>query len=214
MERRKFYSKSRYAWAFFIGTLIFFFGFYITFLISQAELRSIGEAQSKISYGLFEQKLKESFFNQDICDSDIYQTLNNYRSIQIGSIGALEKKLGINNKLVLERKKFYTLIQISHLEFIEQRKKECKDNSSILFYFYSNDPNDYEESNRVGRIIDVFGEERKDVQIYSFDFNLESELIELMKNKYNISEYPSIINPYGNRIKSPKNIKEIEELFS
>jgi hypothetical protein len=213
MKKREFYSKSRYLWAFLIGTMIFILGFYITFLVSQSELSEIGKTQTKLSYGLFEQKLVGSFFSQNICDEEVYKNINEYRSVQIGAIDSLEKRYGVENSLVLEKKKFYTLIQIAHLEFLERRQRECKDETDILFYFYSNKPDDFEESYRVGRLLDVFGSEKENLQIYSFDFHLNSELIHLMKEKYNITEYPLIINPYGKRIKSPQNILEIEGLL-
>jgi hypothetical protein len=214
MKNRKLDSKRRYLWAFIIGTFLFFLGFYITYLVSQTELRNIGLVQNQLSYGLFEQKLINSFFLQNICEESTFSDLNRYRAIQGGAIDSLEKKYGKDNSIVLERKKFYTLIQIAHLEFLEERIEKCEYSMNVLMFFYSNQPSDAEESSRVGSLLDIVGNRGHNLQIYSFDYFLDSELIELLKEKYNVVDYPLIANLKGERVISPKNINEIESLLN
>lgn len=213
MKDRKIFSKSRYVWSFLIGTAIFIFVFFITFMVSQSELRNIGISQNKISYGLFEQKIINSFFSENMCDENDYQNINKYRSIQIGEIEDLEKKYGKVNTIVMERKKFYTLIQVAHLDFLENRRKNCNDSTRALLFFYSNQEEDQDESNNVGRMLDIVGINERDIQIYSFDYFLDSEIIELLKRKYNVTDYPTIINPYGKRVVHPKNVNDIEAIL-
>ena len=64
MKRREFDNRKRYLWAFLIGTSLFILGFFLTYLVSQAEMRNIGLAQNELSYKLFEQNLVNSFFNE------------------------------------------------------------------------------------------------------------------------------------------------------
>jgi hypothetical protein len=81
-------------------------------------------------------------------------------------------------------------------------------------FFYSNRPSDVEESLRVGSLLDVVGNRGHKLQIYSFDYFLNSELIELLKEKYSVVEYPLIVNLGGEKVLSPKNINEIESLLN
>jgi hypothetical protein len=213
MIKREFSSGKRYFAAFVIGTAVFLLGFFLTSLVARIELRNVGLVQNQLSYGLFEQKLIHSFFEGDICGEDSFSDINKYRAIQGAAIGSLEKKFGKDNELVLERKKFYTLIQIAHFEFLMERKKSCNESTKILIFFYSNKPKDAKESADVGNLLDVVGNRGHKLQVYSFDYFLDSELIELLKKKYEIREYPIIFNPEGAKVISPTKIGEIESII-
>jgi len=213
MKNREFDSKIRYLWAFIIGTIIFFLGFFITYLVSQAEMRSVGLIQNQLSYGLFEQKVISSFFIKNGCKDDSFRDINRHRTIQGRAIASMEDRFGKENVIVLERKKFYTLIQVAHLEFIEKRRKECNDSMNVLIFFYSNQQRDEESSTRVGNLLDVVLERNPNLQIYSFDYFLDSKLIELLKEKYSITEYPIVVNIDGEKVINPRKIDEIEELI-
>ena len=63
----------------------------------------------------------------------------------------------------------------------------------------------------MGRLLDSVHSRNSDsLMIYSFDVNLNSDLIEKLKSKYNVVNSPSIVVNEGEVILDPKNIEEVE----
>ncbi len=173
----------------------------------------MGLVQNQLSYGLFEQRIVSSFFAENVCEDDSFRDINRYRAIQGEEIEDLESHFGKDNPTVLERKKFYALVQVAHLEFIENRKKECNDSMNVLMFFYSIKKGEEKDSDRVGNLLDIVWERNQNLQIYSFDYFLDSRLIELLKEKYSVAEYPLVLTSDGKRVVNPQSINEIEELI-
>ena len=193
MEKRKLQSKKRYVTAFIIGTCIFILGFLITYSISYFEFNRVSDLQDLTTYEIFKDKLLYEFFNEDLCSNDKLQELSDDLGAQGAIISDLEDNLGKNNEKVIFRKKFYTLIELEHLDFINKINKNCNKNISIILFFYSNEEDEFEESEDAGKLLDYIHRTNDEVVIYSFDKNLDSELIENLNKRYKISKTPTII---------------------
>lgn len=211
MEKRKIQSKLRYILAFLIGTFIFVNGFVLTYAISYFEYQRISDIQGKVSYQIFQDKLKYSFFNGDVCFNNSLREVSEDLRFQGKIIDDLEKKFGKNNEKVLFQKKFYTLIELEHFEFIKEINKKCNLSTSIILFFYSNEDEDIDKSEDVGKLLTVVYRRNPDAIIYSFDVNLESDLIIALKEKYEIERPLTIIINEEIKIVEPKNIEEIEK---
>ena len=215
MEERKIQSKRRYLWALIIGTAIFILVFGISYSISYLEFQRVSNLQSRVAYSIFEDKLDYSLFNLGRCSDESFKKISNDLSFQGRIIDDLERKLGKQNRLVLERKKFYTLVELEHLEFVNMLNEQCNNGINTILFFYSNDNKDLTKSEDTGKILDVlYGRHRKDLIIYSFDVNLDSDLIEKLKEKYNVKSSSTLIVNGKAPLYKPKNINEIEELLN
>ncbi len=213
-EPRFIQSKKRYLLAFIIGTLIFIMGFSITYTISIAEFQRISNIQGKLSYQIFNDKILYSLFNKNICAESSFQKISQDLRFQGVIIDDLEKKLGKNDLEVLFRKKFYTLIELEHLEFVTETNKQCNDSINTLLFFYSNLENDLGKSEKTGRMLDaLFSEYQNNLIIYSFDINLDSELIRELKQKFNIQSSPILIINQETKIINPENINDITKFL-
>jgi len=213
-SRRPVQSKKRYVLAFIIGTLIFISAFALTTSISYLQFQRISNFQNEISYQIFNDKLDYSFFGEDICATGSLQKISEGLSYQGLIISDLEKKLGKKNKKVLFRKKFYTIIELEHLDFVNKLNEKCSLNISTILFFYSNNKNNLEKSEETGRLLDVIYRKNKNLVIYSFDINIESNIIEKLKDKYDIEKSPTIIINENKKIFNPKNIKDIEKYLN
>lgn len=211
MEGRKIKSRKRYLWAFLIGTTIFILIFVISYSMSFAELRSVSGMQNSLAYNIFQDKLNYTFFNNSICSNASYSQLSSDLATQGSIINDLEQKLGKNNPSVLNEKKFYTLVELEHFEFVQDQNKECNSTTNTILFFYSNSNNDIKKSENLGNILTVLSERNSNLMVYSFDINLDSPLITLLKNKYNVTEPFTLIVNGNTTLYDPQNIDEIEK---
>lgn len=106
----------------------------------------------------------------------------------------LEKRFGKNDVRVLEQKKLYTELQYRHFLITKKFNDQCNGSFLPLFFFYSNLEDREEESERMGFVLTTF--ERQDAErivIYSFDFNLDSSIISLLRQNHNITRAPYVV---------------------
>jgi len=211
MENRPIQSGKRYLLAFLIGTFIFINGFALTYGVSYLEYQRISNTQDELSYEIFKDKLYYSFFEQEVCSLNSLEKISLDLRFQGKIIDDLEKKFGKNHEKVLFRKKFYSLIELEHFEFVKQINEKCDSNISMILFFYSNLDEDIEKSEDVGKLLDIVYNRNQDIIIYVFDINLEDNLIDSLELKYNVLKSPTIIVNEGNKIVHPRNIVEIEQ---
>jgi len=207
-------SKKRYLLAFLIGTLVFILGFSVTYAVSLAEFQRISNLQGETSYQIFSDKILHSFFNKDICTESSFRKISQDLRFQGVIIDDLEKKLGKNNPQVLFRKKFYTLIELEHLEFVTERNKQCNESTNTILFLYSNAEEESVKSEDAGRLLDTLYLRNSNLVIYSFDVNLESDLIEQLIKKYEVETIPFLVINEDVRLVEFENISEIEKYLS
>lgn len=211
MKGRKIQSKKRYLVSFIIGTFIFILVFLLSHYLSSLEFQRISNIQNEDAYEIFKDKLDYSFFEKDICSAGSFREVTEDLGFQGRIIDDLEKKLGKDDEGVLSRKKFYSLIEIEHLEFVQTLKKECDFEINLILFFYSNEKEYAKSSENLGRLLDSFYQRNEDVLIYSFDVNLESDLMDELKAKYDIEDPLTLIINNNQKLVNPQNILELEE---
>ena len=212
--KREFTSKRRYLYAFLMGTAIFLIGFGITHGIAYMEYQRVVGMQDPLSYQIFQDKLQYSLFGEDICAEDTFQKISHDLNFQGQLIGDIEDTLGKNNKDVLFRKKFFTLIQLEHLEYIKLLNEECNKSINTILFFYSNEEEDIEESVELGELLSpVYQRNQENLALYSLDLNLDSEIMRKLKQKYNITRSIVIVNE-EERLTEINNIREIENYLN
>jgi len=212
MKPRKIQSKSRYVWAFVIGTAIFVLGFMLTHMVAYLQFQRIASIQDPTSYQIFQDKLQYSLFGEDICAEDTYLKISQDLAFQGQIIGDLETKLGIDNPDVLFRKKFYTLIQLEHFEFVKIINEECNKSINSILFFYSNKKADLEDSERLGNILGpIYQRNKENLVLYSLDLNLDNEIMENLKEKYNVGDESVVIVNEDQRFTKINHVSEIEQ---
>ncbi len=209
--KRKIQSWKRYVLAFLIGTFIFINGFFLTYVFSYFEYNRISDLQEKVSYEIFKDKIEFFIFNKNICNSDSFEQISDSLRFQGQMMDRLERKLGKNNKKVLFKKNFYTLVELEHFEFIKQMNEQCNSNISVILFFYSNKDEDVEKSEETGRLLDAIVQRNLNIVIYSFDINLDNDLIRELKQKYDVQISSTVIVNEQEKVESPVNALQIEQ---
>ncbi|HTZ42210.1 MAG TPA: hypothetical protein VMC07_03325 [Candidatus Omnitrophota bacterium] len=211
-QNRPFQNKKRYLWAFIIGTAIFALVFIISNSIAFLEFQKVSNIQDSLAYKIFEDKIYASFFNQSICTDNSLQNLSQDLGFQGQIIDDMEKKFGKNDPQVLDRKKFYTLVELEHLEFIQAQIKNCNLSMNTILFFYSNKDPDLERSTEIGRLLnEVYLKEPDKITIYSFDINLDSDLIRSLLQKYNVTQSPTLIINGNATVTEPIRIENVQK---
>lgn len=211
MRNRGFLSQKRYIISFLIGTAIFILVFAITYSISYLEFGRVSNLQADLTYDIFEDKLDYSLFDEGVCTNESFDKVSRDLGFQGRIIDDLERKMGKDNENVLFRKKFYTLIELEHFEFVKLLNERCDRGVQTILFFYSNSDPNLETSEETGRLLGVVGSRNEDLMIYSFDIDLESDLIEKLKTKYDIERSSTLIINEEVKVENPKNILDIEK---
>lgn len=211
MENRRFQSRKRFILAFLIGTFIFLIVFGITYSLSYLEYQRISQMNQEVSYEIFKDKLEVSFFDKTLCPLNSFKKISEDLRFQGSIIGILEEKFGKTDERVLFRKKFYTLVELEHFEFVKQINKDCNKKIPTILFFYSNEKSDLEKSEEVGRILDTVSNKNPGIMVYSFDVNLDDDLIRELKTHYNISYAPTILVNEKKMLADIQNINQIEQ---
>ena len=136
-------------------------------------------------------QLEEYFLEEEICQSPklLTESLD-----ELGTkLGYLESQYSKDDSRIIDLKKPYSLLEIRHYLAMKRRAERCNSNDSLILFFYSNDPEYIDESEQQGFILDYLKKKYDNVRVYSFDGNLELGILNLLKEKYNISIYPSTV---------------------
>lgn len=194
--------------AFIISTILFIDLFFITNMISFFNYKSISEENNLIEQAVKDLDNQLIYFScEDSVLFDVSEKLDNVG----GFLGILEQRFGKDDSRVLEQKKIYTVLEYKHFQFISKFSEICDKNFSTILFFYSNNDEEDDQSETTAYIITSFKKKSsKWVMVYSFDYNLDSKLIDYMKEEYNITFAPAVI-VNGEKAFYLSNIEQLEE---
>ena len=199
-------SRIRLLLALLIAIFIFVNIFLFTYTISFLKSQKISEIESDIRYSLLSFNVERELLKS--CDDKVLDIISKDLD-EVGSIvSILEENFGKDDKKVLEQKRLYTLMEVQHFLNIKEYNEDCDKNKHTFLFFYSNQNPFDVEAERVGKILNTLKSKNKDVMIYSFDYDLDFQIIDLLKSLYNVSA-PNVvvINEKG-----PFTINHIDDL--
>jgi glutaredoxin len=182
----------------------------LTTTISKVELGRVYSIQGEMAQDIFKDKLAYSFFEEKVCSQESFSQISKDLGYSGSIINSLEEKLGKEDERVLEQKKFYTLVLLEHLEFLKDYNSICNTSLDYILFFYSNQKGQYKSSENLGKMLDVLTVEKQNVSVYSFDINLDSELIEKLVKKYNITQAPTIVINGNVKLEEVQSINEVK----
>jgi len=208
MQKNESSFLERFILAFVLANIIFLLLILLTFSISNLNYKRIAGQTNEIKQTLerFDEFLQ-------INSLDCTTKSLNEASVSLDRVGIkiniLETRFGKNDKRVLEQKKLYSELELKHFSLIKKIEEICGKEKIKILFFYSNSKEKEEESDRVGVILSSFKKQNpENIMIYSFDFNLDFEIVSELKKKYEITSAPSVVI----NEKEPIYIKNINEL--
>ncbi len=212
MEERRPLYIGRIFLAFIIATIIFVSAFLISYGVSYSKSRSIAIAQEEIYYNLLNSQLEKQLmvFN---CDSFIPYEFATDLSTMGSLLGILEERFGKNDARVIKQKKIYSMLELQHYFLVKDYNLECNKSLNIILFFYSNNENFIDSAEKIGFILSSLKTQNKEVMIYSFDYDLNLNIIKLLKEKYEVFQPNTVLIDEKIKIVELQKIEDVEKLI-
>jgi hypothetical protein len=197
----------RLIWAFVIATGIFIIIFVIANSVSYLNYQYIVNQNNVIEEAI---GVLEDYPEFDICEDSSLFLASEQLDIVGNRMSLLEQRFGKNDPRVLEQKKLYSLLEFRHFELVKEFSNKCPQNYTTIVFFYSNIDGKQIASETISYMLSLYKEQgNESVMVYSYDYDLDSELIEELKEKYGFDFAPKISINEGEPF-YPKNIQDLE----
>ena len=198
--------------AFFISVAVLVFAFSAGYMVSFFNYQSISATQNVIKTDILSTQLSGELLQE--CDDHAFYVFSKKLEEAGGLICIMEERFGKNDKNVLEQKKQYSLLEIQHFLAVEKYAKACNKDMNFIFFFYSNSDKEGNTAEKVGRILDKVKDEMdQKVMIYSFDYDLDLDTIQLLRYLYKVYSPNTVVVNKNNVLNNVENIDQVLEVF-
>lgn len=193
-----------------MATLLYILIFNISYSVSYLTFQKVSSANNILK--TYNTEL-ESYLKEELCGQEVIQKSSEKLDDAGSKLSLLETRFGKQNMQVLEQKKIYTEILNNHKELTGKFVQECNLNTTIIIFVYSNEEKIEKESERIGIILSTLKNKYKEkIMVYSFDYNLNSSVIDELKEKHQIKTAPIIM--LNNKSIYIKDIEDLESYLN
>jgi hypothetical protein len=199
--------------AFALATIVFVSIFFLGYMISSSKYQAIIQSQESLRYNLLSFEVEKEIMGDSCENFDPYRFTDEMDNMG-RVISLLEERLGKSNEQVLNQKKTYSLLEARHFTYIRDYNLRCNNSLPVILFFYSNKEEYKDQSDKLGYILSSLKSKKPDVMIYSFDYDLDSSLISLLKDKYKISSPNRLVINDRSYINVFSNIDELLRVFN
>tara|TARA_Y100000310_G_scaffold342188_1_gene444203 strand:- start:1100 stop:1747 length:648 start_codon:yes stop_codon:yes gene_type:complete len=189
-------SKKNYILALVFTSFIFIIAFLVGIVADRIFLEDVDQFNNEARFDLFRLELRSKLLGEHECTYNYGSPMGDEFLYITNEIMHLEESLGKNNPKVLKLKKYYSLLEIYDWMHYKDIKEKCGADYDLILYFYSNKEIGGVkecECDRQGFILGYVKEKNPNVRIYSFDYNLDLEEINILKEIYDVENVPTII---------------------
>jgi len=123
------------------------------YAVNSFEFERVSNLQEDVFYDFYQLQLSHDLFGADICNAEYLDNLGESLDFQASMFQKFEEEFGKDNEHVIKRKKYYSLLQLSHLNFMKNVDKKCETDYNFIIYFYSNDKKFLDDSERISRLL-------------------------------------------------------------
>lgn len=201
-------SVPRLIGALVIAAAVISFAFMQGYFISYLNYKKVSNMQDTLRIDLLSTQLSGELLFE--CDDSAFVIFSRNLDRTGALLSLIEEKFGKDDPNVLEQKKQYVLLEIQHFLAVKKYKKNCNEDIDVILFFYSNKDKESEQGQFVGDILGKIKDQRKqDVMIYSFDYDLDMDIIELIKEIYGVKTPNSVVINDGILVDDIKNIDDV-----
>lgn len=203
-------KRTKYLAVFTTTTLIFVVGIIIGQMITSSKLSRLSDMEQDLKINAMDIELQYLLLAEDPCTA-INSTFLTDELYQMGArLDFMERKLGADNPSVISLKEYYSLLELRHWIFSKKTKNECGTDKDLILYFYSN-KGDCDQCGEQGFVLNYLHKKYPQLNIYSFDINIDNNALLTVKEVYDVEKAPSLIinNKFYSGFKDKKEIESI-----
>jgi hypothetical protein len=183
----------KYLIAFILTASIFIIGILTGVLVGNYKINKIDSYQRDIMAGVAIRNAQDKLIEQNICDFADASFANKELFTVADRLVGLENDLGTKNVNVIGLKKYYTALEIEEYIYLQKIKQKCGSKNVINLFFYSNEPAKCPSCVDQGYVLTYLRTENPLLRTYSFDVDIDSELVNTLMQKYNITTVPAMV---------------------
>jgi len=127
-----------------------------------------------------------------------------------GLLNILEERFGRRDPRVIKQKEVYSMLELQHYFLVRDYNLECDGDFLLIMFFYSNDKDLIGAAERQGFILNSLKKQNEKAMIYSFDYDLDFDIINLLKEEHEITKPNIILISEKIKVEGLQNIEELE----
>jgi len=200
--------------------IVFAIGVFFGYLLEENRVGKIEENFDTLVIDWDDAETQTSYYqtlDEEFCSFAVQQNFDfgdeiYEKGLQLDEYEAANRFL---DRLDIEKKK-YNLLKIKFYINSKIIKEKCNADYEYLFYFYLDDPNtDIKEQQRVmSRVLgDVKNELGDEIILMPLAADMDLSVVEILKEKYGVQEYPTIVIKDSVRLTGVYTKEEILEFF-
>lgn len=189
----RFVSWRKILTSFLITIVIFSLGVGIGSAITTSKVNEILSFEKEARLQLETLELEEKLLETIPCTSP---SLLSGRLDDLGSrLVFLENQYDKDDERILELKRPYTILEIRHYLKLRELVDRCEEDYTMILFFYSNEKDLAGVSEEQGFVLDYLQKKytADRVKIYSFDNDLNLDLVNTLKGIYEVDDVPSMV---------------------
>ncbi len=176
-----------------ITAVVFGLGLSVGSSITTSKVNDILDLEQEARLQLESLELEEKLLEGTPCTSP------SLLSSKLNDLGVklifLEGQYDKGDKRITDLKKPYTILQVRHYLQLKEMTEMCGKGYTMVLFFYSNQPEFIGVSEEQGFVLDYLQKKYSTdkIKVYSFDTDLELDLINTLKEVYGITTIPSMV---------------------
>jgi len=187
-------NTKKYLVVFVITAAIFGTALFINNRLTDKRIAEVQAIENKIAIDILSSETQFNLLAESSCiDVGSAPVLSTELNELAGELSFTESRLGSESQVVIDLKKYYTLLQIKDFILMKRITEKCGIKPIVILYFYSN-KGDCEDCKKVGYVLDYLRTEYPSIRVYAFDYNLDISAIQTLVSIYKVkNELPALV---------------------
>ncbi len=199
--------------AFLVAVFMFTFGLFIGFLAKTLIQGATIDLQNEVRNEIVNLETIDLLEKDNACENYTIDLISEKLDYTGELISLLEIKKGKGDTEVLELKKLYTVMEVRHMLLMQDKENFCGQDYTIFLFFYSNDEKCEDDVEKTSFILSYLRKKYDYVRVYSFDTNLDSDIVKILMTKYDVDSCKVVILNGEKVTKDISNSEDLENLF-
>lgn len=201
-------SLNIYIVALVVTVVIFCLGIYVGMVIDESAKANVDTELRTLEQDLYLSRIMLLMEENTTAFCPIYseklEAVNAERQLIGDRLEYLETVRGVYDEEMKER---YFYLELENYLLMEKMKKDCGGDFVPVLFFYERGS---EASLNQGDVLDQLRAAYPEVKVFSFDGNMDTAVVSVLKEKYLVSSYPAVVFD-GTRLVGFQSLEQLEK---